>query len=151
MKQKTIKTMPIVAVVLFLVFPSVITADSIQMGYSEEIFAMQSDSTKQSSDTIIATAYYKTYDAKTGEFVQEPIRQLTLEEANQLHEELMDIEKQSDSSLEKIRMQIAVLQRWEVLPQDASFEDSLSKIEMMHQNVCHNTLIFYKIPFSILL
>lgn len=129
MKGKIIKSILIVGVLFFLLFPTMITAET--MGGT---FSYKLPSSQHSSEQILATAYYRNYNTRTGEVSQEPVQKLTLDEAYLLHNELLAIEGQSESSLEKIKMQIAILKEWAILPEETSFETSLSKIEMIAKN-----------------
>jgi len=76
-----------------------------------------------------AIAYMNTYNKQTGEVTQEPVRSLTVEQAYQLHDQLLNVENKCSSSREKILMQINILKEWGLLSHDFSIDEKIKRID----------------------
>jgi hypothetical protein len=89
---------------------------------------------KGESSTEIAIVYLKKYDLQNGSFIKEPLMEITIDEAERLKEELLHIEKTFNSSEEKIREQINVMHKWNILPPNIKFDDFIMALEKMKKN-----------------
>jgi hypothetical protein len=82
-----------------------------------------------------AMVYINKYDTNNDAFTQEPLRSLTIDEAYQLKQELLKIEDEYDTSLEKIEMQIQTFKDWSILPVDFSIEPKVNRLTSMKERL----------------
>ena len=132
MKNMFRKSLVIGAVILF-VTTSFIPASS-QFTKIDVKDESQTPYENSKSENAMATVYLKKYDRNEGKLAVEPLKKITLEEALQLKEELLSIEERYDSSKEKIREQINVMHKWDVLSENVTFEEFLTVIEGKEHN-----------------
>ena len=89
----------------------------------------------------VAIAYLNKYDQTQGRIIKEPIKEFTKEEANQIKDELLGIEKTYyHSTGEKISEQMKVLHKWELLPSDITFDEFVKLTEKIGSK--YNSLPF---------
>ena len=97
--------------------------------------SLSNEFTMPKKDPSSAMVYINKYDTINDLFTQEPVRSLTIDEAYELQEELLHIEEQYDTSIEKIEMQIKTLKDWSILPDDFSIDAKVKQITSLKENL----------------
>jgi len=87
------------------------------------------------SEKEIATVYMTKYDKTKGIFIKEPVKEITRDEAEDIKEELLAIEETCSSSEDRIRNQIDVMHKWDLLPSEATFDNFLMLLDRMRDNI----------------
>jgi hypothetical protein len=125
MNRNIIKITSIVFVFFVVLSACIIPAAQIKKTKEK----IQDNISSKSIEAGTAIAYMNTYDKKTGEITQEPLRSLTVEQAYQLHDQLLNVENTCSSSREKILMQINILKEWGLLSHDFSIDEKIKRID----------------------
>jgi hypothetical protein len=82
----------------------------------------------------IASVSINRYDPQKREFSSDIIRNLSVNEAYQIRDELIDInEKYINDNEDKIRCQFELLQNWEIIPKELKFDDLLIVLERLKE------------------
>jgi len=74
------------------------------------------------------------YDPDLKRIVKEHIKNITKEEAEQLKEEILEIQDKCCSNIEKIQQQLDIFHKWNILPSNLSIEDFLLVMDRMKNN-----------------
>ena len=125
MNRNAIKITGIVFVFFVLFSACIVPATQVKQTKK----AIENTINTESIDTGKAIAYMNKYDKKTGEITQEPVRSLTVDEAYELHHQLLNVEETCSSSLERIKMQISILKEWDLLSDDFSIDKKVEQID----------------------
>lgn len=83
------------------------------------------DNQRNQTSSDYAIVYLKKYDTQSRQYIQEPICTLTRNEAEQLKDELFQVEKKCNSNIEKIGQQFSILHKWEIIPSFITLENLL--------------------------
>lgn len=131
MENDLYKKVSIVVISILFVVTAVIPVVNAQFTKSSANKEIQNSGKNDMPEAMTATVYMKRYDQHEGRFVKEPIKEITRDEAARLKEELLSIERTYSSSKEKIREQMEVMHRWDLLPSDVTFDEFVTVMERM--------------------
>jgi len=81
-----------------------------------------------SYDEKYATLYYNSYDMEEKRIISDPIKDIEIADVEIIKEELLEIQDNFDSSEKIIEEQINVLHKWDLIPDEITF-DELNKVK----------------------
>jgi len=140
MKNKIIGFLLIVLLVICSIFP-VVNSNLIN---ENEIIVNRLKCTIDENE--IATVYMKKYDSLNNKIVNEPIKEITRNEAEQIKRELMQIEGKFIGSEIKILEQIKIMEKWDLIPSGVDVKDLFSVLNRFDNITILPTISSFQTP-----
>lgn len=93
-----------------------------------------------------ASIYLERYNPDLKKIEKNHIMDVTLEEAEQLKEEMLSIQNTSCSNIEKIQQQLDIFHKWKILPPELSIEDFIIVMERLKKISTQDSIILSSLP-----